>query len=209
MAEIPVERKGGGIPWWVWLLGALLLLLLLGLLSRGCNDPNDNAANANANTANLNANANTNANLNTNTNANANARIATQGVGAATGERVTDVNIFGSTADKQSLAGRRVDVQNVRVNRVLSDRVFTVTSGSGEMFVLLDDKLDSPGGKESQIRAKEGQLVNLGGTFQAIPARSQEVNDDRRDGDLNAREFRQMSGQQIYLHATEARNANQ
>lgn len=204
MAEIPVERKSGGIPWWVWLLGALLLLLLLGLLSRGCNDPNNNAAvgntNANANTTNLNA---------TNANTNANARISTQGVGTATGDRVTDVNIFGSTADKQTLAGRRVDVQNVKVNRVLSDRVFTVTSGSGEMFVLLDDKLDSPGGKEGQIRARAGQLVNLGGTFQAIPARSLEVQDDRNDGSLNAREFRQMAGQQVYLHATEARNANQ
>lgn len=220
MAEIPVERKNGGIPWWVWLLGALLLLALLGLLARGCNDRDDNAAignvntNVNAtnvNTANVNTsmNANANANMNADMNANANARMSTQGVGTATGERVTDVNIFGSTADKQSLVGRRVDVQNVRVNRVLSDRVFTVTAGSGELFVLLDDKLDSPGGRENQIKAREGQLVNLGGTFQSPPARSLEVQDDRKDGSLNAREFQQMAGQQVYLHATEARNANQ
>ena len=31
MATIPVERTGGGIPWWVWLLG-LLALLGIGLL---------------------------------------------------------------------------------------------------------------------------------------------------------------------------------
>jgi hypothetical protein len=32
--EIPVKRRGGGIPWWVWLLGlaalALLAFMLLG-----------------------------------------------------------------------------------------------------------------------------------------------------------------------------------
>jgi hypothetical protein len=46
MAEIPVERKGG-VPWWVWLLGALLLLALLALLSRGCDTTNTNGNNAN------------------------------------------------------------------------------------------------------------------------------------------------------------------
>lgn len=29
MAEIPVERKGGGIPWWVWLLLAAIVVALL------------------------------------------------------------------------------------------------------------------------------------------------------------------------------------
>lgn len=32
MAKIPVERKGGGLPWWAWLLIALAILALIWLL---------------------------------------------------------------------------------------------------------------------------------------------------------------------------------
>ena len=39
MANIPVEKRSTGIPWWAWLLGALLLALLLWfLLSLGDDD---------------------------------------------------------------------------------------------------------------------------------------------------------------------------
>lgn len=196
MAEIPVTRKTGGLPWWLPLLAILGLLLLGFFFLRGCND---RAAvvdtNAN-NTASMNANAGM---------ANTNARITTEGAGTATGQRVTDVNLFGSTADKMSLAGRRVDLTNVRVARVLSDRVFTVTSGSGEMFVMLDENLDTGGGREQQIKARPGQLVNLGGSFQPVP--NAQTQGERSGGGLNAQEFQQMANQQVYLHCTDAKNA--
>lgn len=207
MAEIPVERKGdGGVPWWVWLVGALLLLALLGLLTRGCNDADTTANSNNANAAATTANINTNT-PNRNANGNANARITTEGVGTATGARVTDVDIFGSITDKQSLVGRDVELQNVKVNRVLSDRVFTVTSGSGEMIVVLADSLDSPGGKESQIKARSGQMISIDGTFRRV-ADSKEIADDRKDGDLDAGDLRLVDGQPVCLVATAARNAN-
>ena len=42
--EIPVKRRGGGIPWWAWLLGlaalALLAFMLLG--NRGNNNAGNN-----------------------------------------------------------------------------------------------------------------------------------------------------------------------
>jgi hypothetical protein len=42
--EIPVKRRGGGIPWWAWLLGlaalALLAFMLLG--NRGNNNAGGN-----------------------------------------------------------------------------------------------------------------------------------------------------------------------
>ncbi|MEJ7708349.1 MAG: hypothetical protein WKF84_00430 [Pyrinomonadaceae bacterium] len=195
MAEIPVERKSG-LPWWLPLLALLGLLLFGFLLMRGCNDR--------AAVVNTNDNINRNANSITNT-SNANARITTENTGTATGARVTDVNIFGSTTDKMSLVGRGVEVQNVKVNRVLSDHVFTVTSGSSELFVMLDESLDSGGGKERQIQARSGQLVNLGGTFQRVP--NNETSGERGGGGLNAREYQQMANQQVYLHATEARDA--
>lgn len=194
MAEIPVTRKSGGLPWWLPLLAILGLLLLGFFFLRGCNDR--------AAVVDTNANNAVNANVGT---ANANARITTENLGTATGQRVTDVNLFGSTADKMSLAGRRVDLTNVRVARVLSDRVFTVTSGSGEMFVMLDENLDTGGGKEQQIKARPGQLVNLGGTFQRVP--NAQTQEERSGRGLNAQEFQQMANQQVYLHCTDVKNA--
>lgn len=192
MAEIPVERKSN-FPWWLPVLGLLALILFAVLLTRGCGDR--------AAVVNTNDNVNRNTNLAANT-ANSNARISTENAGTATGERITDVNVFGSTADKMSLSGRGAQLQNVRVNRVLSDRVFTVTSGSAEMFAMLDENLDSGGGKERQIQARAGQLVNLGGTFRGVP--SNETSGERGGGGLNVREYQQMANQQIYLHVTEA-----
>lgn len=215
MAEIPVEKKtGGGLPWWLLpLLGLLLLIPLLWFLSRACAVAP--AANTNANgNVNRAAAATTNAssaNQTTTTNrevaaasvGNGNANVSTISVdnkGTATGARVTDVNIFGNTADKLSLAGRGATLTKVKVNRVLSDRVFTVTSGAGEMFMMLSEALDSGGGKEKQIRMRPGQIVDLSGEFRRVP--DAEVKDEAQNRDLNRKEYEQMKGQQIYLHVT-------
>lgn len=224
MAEIPVERNTkSGLPW--WLIPLLLLLLLLPLLwfmSRGCNTApavNDNTnrgvtnANANANRGMTNANSGammtTNANgatMTSTSGSNANgSTINVDNKGTATGERVTDVNIFGNTRDKNSLAGRGVQLTKVKVNRVLSDRVFTVTSGSGEMFAMLSENLDSGGGKEQQIKIRPGQILNINGDFRRVP--DAETKEETQNRDLNRAEYAQMKGQQIYLHTTGVEDA--
>lgn len=217
MAEIPVEKNTkSSFPW--WLIPLLLLLLLLPLIwfcSRN-NDVADNT-NGNANRGNATTNANRTTNVNTNssamvTNTNSSSTAITNGGGNAngstisvddkgttTGARVTDVNMFGGTADKNSLNGRGVDLTKVKVNRVLSDRVFTVTSGSGEMFVMLDENLDSGGGKEQQIKMRPGQTVNIGGDFRRVPDAN--TKEETQNRDLNKAEYAQMKGQQVYLHA--------
>ena len=231
MAEIPVERnEKSGLPWWlIPLLLLLLLLPLLWFLSRGCNPApvaNDNG-NGNRNvttTTTTNANRGTNGNANmgamggnangangangsmTGAGANANgSTISVDNKGTATGERVTDVNLFGSTADKNSLAGRGVQLTKVKVNRVLSDRVFTVTSGSGEMFAMLNESLDSGGGKEQQIKMRPGQMVNISGDFRRVPDAN--TKEETQNRDLNKAEYGQMKGQQIYLHTTTVEDA--
>jgi hypothetical protein len=228
MAEIPVERKEkSGFPW--WLIPLLLLLLLLPLLwfcTRDTAVTNTNA-NTNANRAGAMSNANgamSNANNmngasnmtggasgasgagntavvvnSANGNSGANANGAMSG-GANSGAAVTDVNMFGTTTDKSTLVGRNSTLSGVRVERVLSDKVFTVKSGSGEMFVLLDDNLDSGGGKEKQIKMQSGQNVNIGGAFRSVP--TAEVKDETKGGGLNSKEYAQMKGQSVYLHAT-------
>jgi hypothetical protein len=206
MAEIPVRRKSG-VPGWMWPLGLIALLLLGALLLRGYSERNT-VLDTNTDDANLTTNRNASITDNSNASAdveNSNSRTTTQGVETAKGSRVTDVGIYGSTKDKLSLAGRRIDLRNVKVKRVLSDRVFTVTSGNSEMFAMLDENLDPAGSKKKQTRMRAGQTVNLGGTFQRIP--SEQIKDARRR-DLNARQYAQMKGQRIYLHTTEVSNAN-
>jgi hypothetical protein len=219
MAEIPVERKGGNsFPW--WLIPLLLLLLLLPLLyfcnkSNVADNTNYNGNRANVGTTNANnrvgtANAGTNTVVaNTGNTAvvvnNNSGTMNSDGSGARSGAVIKDVNEFGSATDKSTLVGRGFFVNGVRVNRVLSDKVFTVKSGSGEMFVLLDDNLDSPGGKEGQIKMKQGQNVNLGGEFRNVP--TGEVSAETKGGGLNKNEYASMKGQQVYLHATSVSDA--
>ena len=202
MAEIPVEKKKSGFPW--WLIPLILLLLLLPLLyfcSR--NTAVVDNANGNTNRTVPPANSATAGNGTTGAttgNGNANgSTISVDNKGTATGDRVTDVNLFGGTADKLSLVGRGVTLTKVKVNRVLSDRVFTVTSGSGEMFAFLDDKLND-GGKEHQIKMRAGQIVDLGGEFRAVP--DAETKDETQNRDLNMKNYEQMKGQKVYLHTT-------
>lgn len=125
--------------------------------------------------------------------------------GNSGGAAITDVNVFGTTSDKATLVGRGINLSGVRVNRVLSDKVFTVKSGAGELFVMLDDNLDSAGNKEKQIRIKPGQNVVLGGTFRGVP--TGEIKEENKEGGLNSKEYAQMKGQQVYLHATSVSDA--
>lgn len=218
MAEIPVERKEGGFPW--WLIPLILLLLLLPLLYFTCgrNTAVDNT-NVNGNRAAVtttNGNANRGANNTAvvtgsdNNGASSNASNASGAGGAGSarnanpGSVITDVNYYGGATDKNALVGRGLFVNGVTVNRVLSDRAFTVKSGSGEMFVMLGENLDSGGGKEKQIRIRPGQTINLGGEFRTVPNAETK---DEQSRDLNQKEYAQMKGQQVYLHANSVADA--
>lgn len=68
------------------------------------------------------------------------------------------------------------------------------------MFVMLDERLDSGGGRERQIRIRPGQNLKIGGAFREVP--SLEVRDEQESGTLNRREYERMKGQNAYLHAT-------
>lgn len=218
MAEIPVERKEkSAFP--MWLIPLLLLLLLLPLLYFTCGRGNVAVVdNTNANRAVVTANANNvlaNAANSIGNGANTIANVVGNGANTvananranppAAGRTIEAVNFFGVTPDKQTLVGRSANFRSARVERLLSDKVFTVKSENEEMFVLLDDKLDSPGGKESQIRVRAGQNVQLTGDFRPVP--TQETFEEAQHGGLKLKDFEQMKNQRVYLHATELGNA--
>lgn len=209
MAEIPVERKQGGIPWWIPLLLLLLLIPILFFLFRGCSPVPVANVNTNGNANRTVSNANTVGGMATNTNtamssSNANTpSINVDNKGGATGAKVTDLAAL--TGDRASFVGRGAELKGVKVNRVLSDRVFTVTAGSGEMFMMLDESKLNAGGKEEQIKIKPGQVLNLTGDFRNVP--SGEVKDEAQNRDLNQKEYAQMKGQQVYLHVNTVSDA--
>lgn len=219
MAEIPVERKEkSSFPW--WLIPLILLLLLLPLLYFTCgrndgavsnannrngaaiNNVNSNAAvatnNGSINSGNTAVVVNSNSSTAPGNNNSMSSGNSSTGNTSAVGTAITDVNYFGSASDKAALVGREINLSGVRVERVLSDRVFTVKSGSGELFVLLDENLDSGGGKEQQIKMRPGQNVALTGDFRRVPNAETKEEQSR---DLNKTEYGQMKGQQVYLHA--------
>ncbi|MGV3525855.1 MAG: hypothetical protein ACO1RX_16650 [Candidatus Sericytochromatia bacterium] len=129
------------------------------------------------------------------------AQIAVSKGSTATGNNITDVNLFDNTPQKISLLNRTVDLDNVTVTRVLSDRVFTVTSGDTEMFALLDGQLDSAGGNENMIQIKTGENHDLYGYFSPVPS-AELMREQSTDLPLSADEYAQLKDQQIYLHVT-------
>lgn len=173
MAEIPVVKRKRNVPAWLWLVALLGALLLLLPFMRSCDNSSGVEPNLNSDGAVSEANAN----------------------------RITDVNTYASTPDKSTLVGKAAEMRNVKVARLLSDRVFTVTSGAGEIFAMLDENLDT-GSRESNVRLQPGQTVSLSGSFQNVP--NDQIRDERRRN-LNAREFAQMKNQQVYLHVTSIR----
>lgn len=95
-------------------------------------------------------------------------------------------------------------LEHVAVQRVLSDRVFTVTAGSAELFVMLDNRLNQ-GAAEKAIEVRPAQMVSLDGVFHDV---ADEQTKDEQGRGLNRTEFHQMQGQQVYVSATGMRNAN-
>jgi hypothetical protein len=72
------------------------------------------------------------------------------------------------------------------------------------MFALLDENLDTGGGKEKQIKMRTGQTVNLSGDFRRVP--DSETRDEQQRN-LNQREYAQMKGQDVYLHVGSVKDA--
>jgi len=73
------------------------------------------------------------------------------------------------------------------------------------MFAMLDENLDSGGGKEKQIKVQTDQTVSLGGDFRRVPDAN--TKEETQNRDLNSAEYAQMKGQQVYLHATKVEDA--
>lgn len=90
-----------------------------------------------------------------------------------TGNKLTDASVYASATDKLSFAGKEGQFSNLRVVRVIGPRTFTVDSGKGEIYVMLDDA--SARGVGTQGKIDVGDTVNVSGTFERLNA--EEISD--------------------------------
>lgn len=143
-------------------------------------------ANPNRSQMNMNANGNTNGNTNANGN-----------TSASNAEPITDVLLIVTPVDRIPLVGRRVQLNNVVVRRMVGDRGFFIgPSDSQQLFVRLDRALDR-GRAERIVNVNQGQVRTLSGVIRRLP------NPDRlqQELELNATEAAMLGRESVYLAA--------
>lgn len=112
-------------------------------------------------------------------------------------EVIWDVNLYGATSNKQALLNRPVQLLNASVARVLSDRVFTIPSGSSEIFAMLDEGLNN-GPPEHRVTLAPRQNVDLQGSFRNVTSGETEPLPAAITGDAGA----ELRAQPVYLRVT-------
>jgi uncharacterized protein (TIGR02271 family) len=76
--------------------------------------------------------------------------------GSSQGGTITDPAMLSSTSDISTLAGRPVQLTGLKVNRVFGDRLYVLTSDSGQTLYALANQLPSP--------PQAGDMVNVIGS---------------------------------------------
>lgn len=183
MAEIPVEKKSA-FPFWL-IPAALIALLAIGALAYTMNTPP--AADPVVNTQ------------------EERTEVTRTETNTLNQDRIVDVTVFSTTAQKLDLVGREVVLKDVAMGRVLSDRVFTVVSGDTEFFALLDPQLDNAGGNEERVAIKPGETRSLVGEFTTVPSADMKE-EQRTDLPLDSAEYKALQNEQVYLHVSNLTN---
>jgi len=143
--------------------------------------PNPNRA---ANTNNINS---SNANAANMSDANMNAADANQ--------PLTDMLVIFNTPDSRSLVGRRVQLDNVRVQKLVSERGFWIGDGDRRLFARLDERLNQ-GSAEWDVVIREGQTRTLTGEIREMPSADQIKN----WGLVDAAEMKTLQDIKHYIH---------
>ncbi len=146
MANIPVERTSAGVPWWTWLLGALLLGLLA-LFLFGAFDDDDDTVVADTDRVEV---------------------VTDDADRVAVVDEPDDVNAadVDAAGSLDRVAVTALDMSNLYVTRVTGDKTFFVAadanSTGNETLVILNEK-ESPDvpGIEGQVDVNPGQRLSL------------------------------------------------
>lgn len=174
MADIPVEKKGGS-SWWLWLLGLLVLAALIWLLVELFDDEPDEDDLAD--------------------------ETLTEEVEPAPMDEgpITDVSTIFAAASPAMLAGREVQLSDMRVTSVLGDSAFYATpEGDDRRFLIaLNEVIPSPPeGVEGRYDVTEGQMVDVSGHIRELTREADAWN-------LSDEEADAMQDDAIYIRAQE------
>ncbi len=214
-AQVYREKKGG-IPWWAWLLAALLLLALLYALlhhstpqTAATTAPAPVAAPVDPSTAPVTPTP-TAADTSASTPAAGQDIKIHKGTDITTakpqqasvpGVPLSDVVAFATAADPLSLVGRKAKLTAVPVQKVLSDRAFFVgPTAQQQMLVLLDKGMDAGATTPSKVTITTGQPVSLVGVVEKMP--TQEAISQQYQ--ITGADYTAIQDQKAYLHATVA-----
>ena len=210
-AQVYHEKKSG-IPWWAWLLLALVLLgLLLALLHRHPQAADQAAPAAapaaapvaapapasDASTAGATPTSGQDIKVHKGTD------IATAKPAEASvpGVPLSDVVTFAAAADPLSFVGRKAKLTNVAVQKVISDRAFFVgPTPQQQMLVLLDKGMDAGASGANKVTVAAGQPVSLIGVVEKMPTQEAISQQYQISGD----NYAALQSQKACLHATVA-----
>jgi len=213
-AQVYHEKKGG-IPWWAWLLLALVLLgLLLALLRHHGTEQAEQTAPPPAATAPATVPTPAPATADTSTTGTTpmpgqdikihkGTDIATAKPAQASvpGVPLSDVVTFAAATDPLSFVGRKAKLTAVPVQKVLSDRAFFVgPTPQQQILVLLDKGMDAGASGASKVTIATGQPVSLVGVVEKMPTQEAISQQYQISGD----NYTAIQDQKAYLHATVA-----
>ena len=214
-AQVYREKKGG-IPWWAWLLLALLLLaLLLAFLGRhgtqqaaqptpaATTAPVPVAATAPAATADTSTTPSAASTPGQDIKIHKGTDITTAKPAEASvpGVPLSDVVTYATATDPLSFVGRNAKLTAVPVQKVLSDRAFFVgPTPQQQMLVLLDKGMDAGASGASKVTIAAGQPVSLVGVVEKMP--TQEAISQQYQ--ISGANYTAIQDHKAYLHATVA-----
>ena len=189
MANIPVEERRGGAPWWLWLM--LLLLLAGGIffIAEALDSEPDGDEFVYDDTETVDG-----------------LTDSERAVGAYDAENdtatLTSLNPIVEADNAESMVGRRVDVNNVRVASLAGDSTFWAypNGPDGErVFVVLEELGETehgPGtGADGRYNVDDADLFDITGTVQQV-----RPNDPDAWG-VTGEEAAEMREQQVYIRA--------
>ncbi len=153
MAEIPIERKSG-IPWWAWLILAVLVAALLIWMFSGDDDRDRTTTDLNPVAV---------------APVDDRALTATPIDQAATGP-ITDLAMITGATGLTAMIGRPVQLGNVRVQEVVGDRTFWVGPSADQRALVVLNEEATPGqpGVEGRYDVTVGQVINVNGMIRNI-----------------------------------------
>ncbi len=152
MAEIPIERKSG-IPWWAWLILALIIALLIWMFTR--DDDADRVATVSTpiEVAPLN-----------------DAPMMAAPIDQAGTDPITDLAMITGASGLTSMVGRQVQLNNVLVGEVVGDRTFWVGPSVDQRAFVVLNEVPTPNqpGVEGRYDVTTGQVINVNGMIRNI-----------------------------------------